>query len=97
MNEPSPKYTTHPLSYAEPIPIEPEYIRLPRTRERDPLFGLSRGYINYLILPSRSNDFIPKVKSCVLRKKGAKSGVRLIEVKSLRDYIHRNAEPSCEA
>lgn len=96
MNEPSQKYTTNPLSYAEPVPIEPEFIRLPRTGQRDPLFGLSRGYLNYLILPSRSNGFKPKVRSCVLRKKGAKSGVRLIEVKSLREYIRSNAEQTAE-
>jgi hypothetical protein len=86
------QYTTNPLSYAEAVPIGPEYIRLPRARERDPLFGLSRGYLNFLILPSVANNHKPPVKSCVLRKRGARTGVRLIEVKSLRDYIERHAE-----
>ena len=87
-----PQYTTSPLSYAEAVPITPEYIRLPRARERDPMFGLSRGYLNFLILPSRANGYKPRVKSCVLRKHGARTGVRLIEVKSLREYVERHAE-----
>jgi hypothetical protein len=86
------EFTTNPLSYAEAVPIAPEYIRLPRARERDPMFGLSRGYLNFLILPAKANGYKPPVKSCVLRKKGARTGVRLIEVKSLRDYIERHAE-----
>jgi len=85
-------YTTNALSYAEAVPSGPEYIRLPRARERDPLFGLSRGYLNFLILPSNANGYKPPVKSCVLRRRGARTGVRLIEVKSLRDYIERHAE-----
>jgi hypothetical protein len=85
-------YTTSPLSYAEAVPVAPEYIRLPRAKERDPLFGLSRGYLNFLILPSKANGYKPQVKSCVLRKRGARTGVRLVEVKSLRDYIQRHTD-----
>jgi len=84
--------TTNPLSYAEPIEVEPEYIRLPRAHERDPLFSLSRGYLNLLILPCKANNYRPQVKSCVLRKRGAKTGVRLIDVESLRAYIRKSAE-----
>ena len=64
-----------------------EYIRLPRARERDPIFGLSRTFMNTLVLPSPLNDFQPPVRSFVLRKPGSRTGVRLILVSSLRSYI----------
>ena len=64
-----------------------EYIRLPRARERDPIFGLSRTCLNSLVLPTPLNDFQPPVRSFVLRKPGAQTGVRLILVSSLRAYI----------
>ena len=64
-----------------------EYIRLPRARERDPIFGLSRTFLNSLVLPTPLNDFQPPVRSFVIRKPGAQTGVRLILVSSLRAYI----------
>ena len=64
-----------------------EYIRLPRAKKRDPVFGLSRTTINSLVLPTALNDFQPPVRSFVLRKPGARTGVRLILVSSLREYI----------
>ncbi len=64
-----------------------EYIRLPGPRERDPIFGLSRTFLNSLVLPTPLNDFQPPVRSFVLRRPGARTGVRLILVSSLRDYI----------
>jgi hypothetical protein len=64
-----------------------EYIRLPRARERDPIFGLSRTCLNSLVLPTPLNDFQPLVRSFVIRKPGAQTGVRLILVSSLRAYI----------
>ena len=93
MNNPS-NYTTNPLSLATQVAVEPEFIRLPRYGERDPVFGLSRGYLNTLVLPSNANGFKPPVKSCVLRKRGARTGVRLVDLNSLRNYIRRHEEPN---
>jgi len=46
MNNPS-DYTTNPLSLATQVAVEPEFIRLPRYGERDPVFGLSPGLSQY--------------------------------------------------
>lgn len=77
----------------------PEYIRLPKPGENDPLFGLSRSYLNLLILPSKQNNFQPPVRSSVLRQGDSKTGVRLISVASLKTYLDEqtqtlNAPPS---
>ena len=85
--------TIDPLSYATPVSIPPEFIRLPRCKERDPIFGLSRGYLNTLILPMQCNNYRPPVVSSVLRQRGAKTGVRLINVESLRRFVLRHTEP----
>lgn len=69
-------------------------MRLPRSKERDPIFGLSRGYLNTLILPLKCNNYRPPVVSCVLRQRGAKTGVRLISVESLRQYVLKHLEPN---
>src|SRR3569833_468400 len=65
----------------------PEYIRLPKAGENDPLFGLSRSYVNLLVLPSIQNRFQPPVRSSVLRQGNSKTGVRLISVASLKTYL----------
>jgi hypothetical protein len=44
------------------------------------LFGVGRSYVYQLIA---SGD----VKSISLRKRGAKTGIRLIDVQSVRDYL----------
>jgi hypothetical protein len=74
----------------------PEYLRLPRANERDPLFGLSRSQLYELVLPSLANDWTPPVRSAVIRRPGAKSGVRLIHVGSLRTFIEQHLEPVCQ-
>ncbi len=61
------------------------------------MFGLSRSYLNVLILPSDENEFRPPVRSVVLRRKGAKTGVRLINVQSLREYIQSHEASASEA
>lgn len=86
--------TIDPISYATPITTVPEFMRLPRSKERDPIFGLSRGYLNTLILPMRENNYRPPVVSCVLRQRGARTGVRLINVESLRRYVLKHLEPN---
>jgi hypothetical protein len=70
-----------------------EFIRLPKTKGRDPLFGLSRSFLNQLILPRLENNYQPPVRSHVLRRRGHRTGIRLISVDSLRDYIKAHEEP----
>jgi hypothetical protein len=86
--------TVDPISYATPVAMTAEFMRLPKDKERDPLFGLGRGFLNTLILPSRANHHRPPVASCVLRQRGARTGVRLIDVASLRDYTLQHREPN---
>lgn len=70
------------------IARDPEFIRLPKTGTLDPFTGLSRSKLNELVLPCPANDYKPPVKSVCLRQRGAVKGVRLIEFKSLMDYLH---------
>lgn len=70
----------------------PEMIRLPAPGQRCPWTGLSRSGLNELILPTRANDGRPPVRSFVLRRRGAKTGVRLIDYGSLIHYIRRHPE-----
>lgn len=72
--------------------IEPETIRLPPPGEHDPYFGLTRSALNELILPTPRNGNKPPVKSFCLRQKGARTGIRLVDFASLRDYIRAHAE-----
>jgi hypothetical protein len=70
----------------------PEFLRLPRPGRLCPHTGLSRSYINSLILPSGANGHRPPVKSFVIRKRGARTGVRLVDYQDLRRYILEHAE-----
>jgi hypothetical protein len=87
-------YTTNPLSVATAASVPPEFLRLPKTKERDPIFGMSRSSLNELIIPCPENDYRPPVRSVVLRKRGARTGIRLIDIESLRAYLNRNVEPA---
>jgi hypothetical protein len=69
-----------------------EFLRLPKPKQRDPLFGLSRSFLNELILPCPANGFKPPVHSHVLRRRGYRNGIRLISVDSLRLYIEAHEE-----
>jgi hypothetical protein len=73
---------------------EREFLRLPPNGQKCPVTGLSRSYLNLLILPCGQNEFRPPVRSFVLRKRGAKTGVRLIDYSSLRKYIRAHEETS---
>jgi hypothetical protein len=42
--------------------VAPEYLRLPQQGQHDPMFGLTRSYLNLLILPSKEIDFQPPVR-----------------------------------
>jgi len=72
--------------------IVPETIRLPKICEHDPYFGMSRSALNELILPTPRNNFQPAVRSFVLRRKGSRTGIRLIDYQDLRRHILAHAE-----
>jgi hypothetical protein len=83
---------------AAPVAVWPEYVRLPPPGKLDPLCGLTRSYLNFLILPLKENDFRPPVRSSVLRQPNAKTGVRLVNVASLLAYIkNQTDQPAARA
>jgi hypothetical protein len=87
--------TTAPLEIPPRIitaPVTPETIRLPEPGTRCPFSGMSRSALNALVLPTEANGFKPPVKSFCLRQKGAKTGIRLIDYRSLFAYIRRHEE-----
>jgi hypothetical protein len=77
--------------------VEPEFLRLPKPGLLCPYTGLSRSAINELILPTPRNDSRPPVRSFCLRQRGAKTGIRLVDYKSLAGYIRAHVEPSATA
>lgn len=93
-NEIEPAYTTAPLTIpGTTLPYDrQEFLRLPKAKERDALFNLSRSTWNSLILPCKENNFRPPVKSLSLRRPGTQRGVRLIVVSSARAYFARLIE-----
>jgi len=70
---------------ADALPI---FIRVPRSGSRCPVSKLTRTAIDQLVRPQPLNNFRPPVKSRVLKRRNATRGVRLVEVKSLLDYIN---------
>ena len=66
---------------------QPIYIRVPRQNIKCPKTGLTRAYLNKLILPCKENNYDPPVKSVSACKKGKTKGVRLILLTSLLDYL----------
>ena len=87
-------FTTNLLLVAVPLATPPEFMRLPCARQRNPVFGLSRSSLNELILPCTENKQRPPVRSGVLRRRGARTGVRLVDLDSLRAYLDHNVEPA---
>lgn len=75
--------------------ITPEFLRLPPAGTQCPHSGLKRSKMNELVLPSELNGGKPPVKSFVLRRKGSRTGVRLIDYKSLVDYIRQHPQEGC--
>lgn len=87
--------TTVPLSIAvQAPPTQAECLRLPKAKERDPLFGLSRSFICNLVLPCQENRYRPPVRCIVIRRPKAKTGVRLVDVASLRQFLLQYVEPA---
>jgi hypothetical protein len=82
---------------------DPEYIRLPKHGEREPITGLSRSSIDRLIRPQECNDFKPPVASkCVQIRSNSRRGLRLISLESLLAFLKKQpkqlkrTEPSLE-
>lgn len=69
--------TTAPVAAGDTSGVTPEFGRI---RDVQRLYGLKRGTI-YNLLADR------KIRGCVLRVRGQKSGVRLIHLASVRDLI----------
>ena len=88
------RLTEEPIRAASVASHDPEYIRLPKTGTLCPYTGLTRSYVNELILPTGLNKFKPPVKSICLRKRGAKTGVRLIVFASLMAYLKKHEQVS---
>lgn len=64
----------------------PEWIRVPKAGTICPHSGLSRSFICQLIK-------VGEIDSRSMRKRGAKTGVRLLSYDSLMAYIRSTGEP----
>src|ERR1017187_69126 len=71
------RFTTAPVQPGEHSSLEPEFVRIPDLRR---LFSLKRGDVYELIKAGL-------IKSVPLRLSGGKSGVRLIYLASVREYL----------
>jgi hypothetical protein len=73
------------------VPVGPiKYLRLPPAGANCPICGLSRSYLNLLVL---GDD--PPVRSFVLKKRDdCKTGVRLVDADSLFRYIEQHPAPT---
>lgn len=71
--------------------VVPEWSFVPRRDEHCLYSGLSRRSILLLVIPSKSNDFTPPVKSVMVRLTGNIRGRRLVSIPSLLDFLEREA------
>ena len=76
--------TTATVRAGDASPLEPEFVRIPDLAR---VFGIKRGLAYALINSGR-------VKSVVLRRPGAKTGVRLVHLASVRDYLRSQLHTS---
>jgi predicted DNA-binding transcriptional regulator AlpA len=74
--------TTAPIEHQRTVDLFPEFLRIPDVEK---LYGLRRSKL-YELLTSG------EVKSVTLRKKGARTGVRLVSTQSLRDFLNSQME-----
>jgi predicted DNA-binding transcriptional regulator AlpA len=71
------KMTAAPIEAGASASVE--FLRLPDVTRR---YGLKRGHVYSLIADGL-------IKSVCLRRPGCKTGVRLVHVASLREYLHK--------
>ena len=74
------------------VPVgPPKFLRLPPPGQLCPVCGLSRSFLNELVLGTPRNAFKPPVRSFVLKQReDCKTGVRLVDAASLFDYVERH-------
>ena len=73
------KFTAAPIEPGGSGSILPEFGRVSDVQR---IWGIRRGLL-YLLLKEG------EIKSAVIRRKGARTGVRLIHLQSVRDYLNR--------
>ena len=76
---PTANKTSAPIEPGESGSILPEFGRVPDVER---IYGLKRGLCYSLIAAGQ-------IKSVCLRKPGAKTGVRLVYLASVRDFLHQ--------
>jgi hypothetical protein len=66
---------------------QPAYIRLPQFGQKCPFTGLSRSALDLLTRAQPLNNFRPPVRSKLFKQTGRKSGIKLIDYRSLRIHL----------
>jgi len=92
-------YTTQPIEQAAAeagTSPQSEFLRLPPPGQKCPVTGLTRSFLNSLVLPCEQNGFKPAVRSFTLRRQGCARGVRLVDRADLIRYIREHLEPACK-
>jgi hypothetical protein len=69
-----------------------EWLRLPKDQEKCPVSGLSRSSLNEILNETDPVTGEKLVESLVKVKEGAKRGIKLINRRSLLEYLAREAE-----
>jgi len=64
------------------------YIRMPRSPAHCPYTSLARSTLDLPVRPQELNDYNPPVKSKLLRQTGGRPRIRLIDFRSLKDYLN---------
>jgi len=82
MNKDNPLLITRPPQPGDTKTLTPEFARVDAIQQ---MFGLKRGTLYNLIRDGKVNSVLKKVT-------GRKSGIRLIEVASVRQYILSGAD-----
>jgi hypothetical protein len=83
-NQPPRLYTINPVEPNPKVPFTPEFCRMSDLRI---LFGLSRA-MGYVLVNEG------KIRSVSLRRPGHLTGVRLVDVASVREFLNSRAESS---
>jgi hypothetical protein len=67
--------------------IFPDYVLLPKPGQKCPWTNLNRSELKFLIESSVENRFQPPVRSYFVRKFGAKTGYRVVDLNHLISYL----------
>jgi hypothetical protein len=80
-------YLHRPPEVETPEVPDPLYIRMPRCPNHCPYTSLARSTLDLLVRPQEMNDFNPPVKSKLMRQTGGRPKIRLINYRSLKEYL----------